>query len=213
MKYIRTYQPKLTIIHSTVPPYTTSKITSSNNFSLIVHSPVRGMHNDMLKDLKRYIKFIGPTTPKSAIEAKKHLEEIGFVIKVLSNASETELGKLLETSYVGGMIALWQEMERISRNLGINFVKSSEILRDTDAIRQDRPMWYPDEIGGHCIMPNIILLLESCRNYNVHSFIFPEVCQSNAKIQIERMHRNPILEKTIDDMKELFKKSRKSRNG
>jgi UDP-N-acetyl-D-mannosaminuronate dehydrogenase len=211
IEYVRKYQPKLTIIHSTVPPNTTAGIATSlwqENFPLMVHSPVRGMHNDMYQDLAMYVKFIGPTCPRAAVEAKKHLQQIGFTTKVLGSAEETELGKLFETTYAAGMIAIWQEMERVSRTLGIDFVNATEIVRDTDDIRKDRPMWYPDVIGGHCLIPNLELLMDAVEKHRPKpsTVLLLNIWRSNHLTKA-----TPPPEETLEKMKELFKKSRKVR--
>jgi UDP-N-acetyl-D-mannosaminuronate dehydrogenase len=211
IEYIRKYQPRLTIIHSTVPPNTTSGIASSlwqENFPLIVHSPVRGMHNDMYQDLSMYVKFIGPTCPRAAIESKKHLQQIGFTTKVLASAEETELGKLFETTYTAGMIAIWQEMERICRTMNIDFVNATEIVRDTDNVRQDRPMWYPDKIGGHCLIPNLQLLMDATEKHRPKpsTVLLINIWRSNLLTE-----DFPPSKETLEKMRELFKKSRRVR--
>lgn len=209
--YIRKYQPKLTIIHSTVPPETTKKIYQTlwqENFPLIVHSPIRGLHVTMYEDLFKYTKYIGPTSPRAAIEAKKHLEKIGFRTKVMGSAEETELGKLFETSVYGAEIAIWQEMERIARAMDIDFVNATDFVRDTDEVRGDRPMFYPDVIGGHCVIPNFELLMKAsdqCRPKPA-MVVFLNAWRSNFLAKT-----SPAPKETIDRMKELFRKSRKCR--
>jgi hypothetical protein len=209
--YIRRFKPKLTIIHSTVPPETTRKIFETlwqEDFPLIIHSPIRGIHATMYEDLLRYTKYIGPTSPEAAEVADEHLKKIGFRTKIMDSAEETELGKLFETSVYGAEIAIWQEMERIARAMKIDFVNATDFVRDTDEVRGDRPMFYPDVIGGHCVIPNFELLLDAankCRP-KPSMVVFLNAWHSNFLAQI-----SPAPKETIDKMKELFRKSRKCR--
>ena len=68
--YIEIYQPKYTVIHSTVP------IGTSNQCEAF-HSPVRGMHPNMEKGLKTFIKYLAPKDNF----LKKYFEDAGIKIK------------------------------------------------------------------------------------------------------------------------------------
>jgi UDP-glucose 6-dehydrogenase len=58
------------------------------------------------------------------------------------------------------MIACFQEMHRISNRVGADFADVVDFIEDTHRIRSDRPVMFPDVIGGHCLIPNVELLLE-----------------------------------------------------
>jgi len=163
LDYIKKFEPKLTIIESTVAPGTTNKIHALSK-SLVVHSPVRGVHKTletMKKDILFWSKYVGGTTKESTEVAKKHFEKLGLKVKVLKGAVETELAKLFETTYRAWMIACFQEMHRISRHFGASFDEVVDILEDIHRARFNKPLHYPDVIGGHCLIPNTELLLES----------------------------------------------------
>lgn len=59
------------------------------------------------------------------------------------------------------MIACFQEMHRISRAFDADFNETVDFLEDTHRVRFDRPVMYPGVIGGHCLIPNTELLLDS----------------------------------------------------
>jgi len=161
--YAKQFKPKLLIINSTVPPGTTKKIYEQCN-CLVAHSPVRGVHKSskyMKWELKRWAKYIGGSEPKAAEAARKHFEKLGLKTKVLKSCLETELAKLFETTYRAWMIACFQEMHRISKSFGADFENVVDFLEDTDRVRHDRPVMFPDIIGGHCLIPNTELLLKS----------------------------------------------------
>jgi len=160
---VRQFRPELTIINSTVPPGTTEKVYTISG-GCMVHSPVRGMHKSR-EGMKRYllflIKYIGGVDEESVRLARKHFEDLGLKTKVLNSPVETELAKLFETTYRAWMIACFQEMHRISRRFGADFDDVADFLEDDHRIRFDRPIHFPGVIGGHCLIPNIELLLKS----------------------------------------------------
>jgi len=163
LNYIRKFEPKLTIIESTVPPETTQRIYEISK-SPIAHSPVRGMHKTletMKRDILFWSKYVGGATKEASDAARKHFEKLGLEVKVLSSSLETELAKLFETAYRAWMIACFQEMHRISRRFGADFDEVVDMLEDIHRVRFNKPLHYPDVIGGHCLIPNVELLLRS----------------------------------------------------
>lgn len=161
--YVRRFRPELTIINSTVPPGTTEKVYKLSGGHM-VHSPVRGMHKSrksMKRDLLFWTKYIGGVDEKSAELARGHFEEFGLKTKILAGPVETEVAKLFETTYRAWMIACFQEMHRISRRFSADFDQVTDFLEDDHRVRFDRPIHFPGVIGGHCLIPNAKLLLES----------------------------------------------------
>jgi UDP-N-acetyl-D-mannosaminuronate dehydrogenase len=163
--YVGRFKPKLVIINSTVAPGTTAEIYRRINGScLVAHSPVRGVHKGveyMKWELKRWTKYVGGVNEESAEKAKEHFEKLGLKTKVLKGCLETELAKLFETTYRAWMIVCFQEMHRISRHFGADFDSVVDFIEDTHLVRLDRPVMFPGVIGGHCIIPNVKLLLKA----------------------------------------------------
>jgi UDP-N-acetyl-D-mannosaminuronate dehydrogenase len=161
--YIKEFKPKLTIIDSTVAPGTTMKIAQKCN-CLVAHSPSRGVHKSaehMKWEMRRWTKYVGGANPKAAKAARAHFEKMGLKVKVLKSCTETELAKLFETTYRAWMIACFQEMHRISKAFGADFNETVDFIEDTHRLRFDRPVMFPDVIGGHCLIPNTELLLKA----------------------------------------------------
>ena len=161
VEYINLYKPALTIINSTVRPKTTQKIFSITK-APIVHSPVRGRHPQLKEGILKFVKFIGSVDSKAGKIAKQHFEELGVKAEAMSSPVETEVGKLLETSYYAVNIAFHQEMDRICDYYGADFKQSVTRFNETCTMDRDhkvpRPIMYPGFIGGHCVIPNIYLL-------------------------------------------------------
>lgn len=178
VEYVNRFKPRLTIIESTVPPGTTWNVYKSTKGPL-AHSPIRGIHlsvENMKRELKSWTKYVGGVDSESTNLARVHFEKIGLKVEVLKSHRETELAKLFNTTYRALMIAWFQEMHRISRAFRADFDEIVGFLEDTHRIRLDRPIFFPSVIGGHCLIPNARLLLES---YN--SKLVESILESNEK--------------------------------
>src|SRR6266478_9651868 len=155
VEYIRQYQPALTIINSTVAPGTTRSIAVESG-TAVVHSPIRGKHIRMQAEMLHYAKFVGALDQEAGRRAVEHFEGLGMKTELLGSPEATEIAKLTETTYFGLMIAWAQEIERYCVKLGINY---DEVVSFYDEIRFfPRVKYFPGEIGGHCVMPNIDIL-------------------------------------------------------
>ncbi len=166
--YIEKYQPALAIINSTVPIGTTLALYKLCG-GQIAHSPCRGVHKNkeyMIKEFARWAKFVGGATPEAGKAAEEHFALAGLRTVVLANCTDTEFAKLFETTYRTWMIVFFQKMARLARkynsqnpDLEIDFDQTVEFIEDTHRQRHDRPVMFPDAIGGHCLLPNSKLML------------------------------------------------------
>ena len=161
---IKRNNPDLTIIESTVPIKTTESIFKKTR-KPIVHSPVRGFHESMIDDLRKFVKFVGPVKKEFAKKAKEYYATLGINIQELTSSRETELGKLLDTTYYALCIAWHQEMERFCKKYNLVFDEAVTLFNKTynegylkTKPNVIRPVLTPGFIGGHCLMPNIALL-------------------------------------------------------
>ncbi|MDP3015297.1 MAG: hypothetical protein Q8N28_02710 [bacterium] len=158
--YIKEYNPKLVIIHSTIPVGTTQKISS-----FAVHSPVRGVHPRLEKGIKTFVKYFGGEKAK---EAARYFSKIGIKTKRFKKSETTELLKILDTTYYGWNIIFAKEVKRISDKLKLDFDEAytianqdyNEGYRKLGKLNVIRPILraMSGKIGGHCIIPNCDLL-------------------------------------------------------
>jgi UDP-N-acetyl-D-mannosaminuronate dehydrogenase len=154
-RYIQRFNPRLTVIHSTVAVGTTRAVAERTG-AKVVNSPVRGKHIRMAADLLHYDKFVGGIDAESAQKATQHFESVGMKTRILSSPEATELAKLTETTYFGLIIAWAQEVERYCDQLGLNY---DEIVSVYDEVPFFPPVkYFPGVIGGHCVMSNIDIL-------------------------------------------------------
>jgi UDP-N-acetyl-D-mannosaminuronate dehydrogenase len=155
VEYIYQYRPALTVINSTVAPGTTRSIAVESG-TAIVNSPVRGKHARMQEELLHYTKFVGALDPRSGQRAVEHYEGIGMKAKLLASPEASEIAKLTETTYFGLLIAWAQEVERYCTKLGANYDEVVSFYNEIKFFPQEK--YFPGEIGGHCVMPNIAIL-------------------------------------------------------
>jgi UDP-N-acetyl-D-mannosaminuronate dehydrogenase len=140
-----------------VAPGTTRSIAVESG-TAVVNSPVRGKHDRMQAQMLHYAKFVGALDQQSGQRAVEHFEGLGMKTKLLGSPEATEIAKLTETTYFGLMIAWAQEIERYCVKLGVNY---DEVVSFYDEIKFFPPVkYFPGVIGGHCVMPNIDILLQ-----------------------------------------------------
>ncbi len=164
---IKKINPKLAIIHSTTAPGTTKELASKFP-GRVVHSPIRGIHPNLYKGIKTFVKFIGADDKKAGLMAKKHLEWLGIKTKLLPSSIASELGKVFDTSYYGVCIAWHGEMKKICDLLKVDFDQSVTDFNNTynEGYKKlgmgnvVRPVLCPPQgyIGGHCVIPNAKIL-------------------------------------------------------
>lgn len=162
-EYIALYQPKLTIIHSTVPPGTTRKLGAG-----VVHSPVNGKHPRLEQSILTFKKFVGGNDVFSTYEASLYLTKAGMKTQVLSSSVASELGKVGCTRRYGISIVEMKEFAKECDRLGVPFHEAytmwnnnyNEGYQQLGNQEYFRPILRPLDgpIGGHCVIPNLDLL-------------------------------------------------------
>lgn len=159
------FNPKIVVIHSTVSPYTTKKIQSSIDIP-IIYSATRGVHRQMLNDLKRYTKFyaIDKKAPKSqwtSSEFSKLMKKCGVKTKKMKDPLTLELAKIIvDTSYYGWLINYAQLSNLLAIKYGVDYDEMWSFSDEIHKFLGNRPKMYPGFIGGHCVIPNLELIKE-----------------------------------------------------
>ena len=160
-------RPGVTIVHSTVAPGTTKKLSDGIG-RMVVHSPVRGIHPHLYEGIKTFVKYIGVDNEEAGELAKKHLEGLGIQAKIMMPSVTTEVGKLFSTTYYGLCIAWHGEMKKICDELGVSFEQAATDFNKTynegytklgkENVVRPTLIAPEDGIGGHCIVQNVDLL-------------------------------------------------------
>jgi len=198
INYIALLNPRLVIIHSSIPPGTTRLIQSKVN-SKVAYSPVRGKHPNLYEHLRFWTKWVSAVDRAGVELARRHLEEAGFKVRVAENPESLELAKLWETVYRAAMIACWQEIHRISRKFGADIRVVAEFVKEVHEVLGDRPLYYPDVIGGHCLIPNTKILAEL-----VESDLLAFILRSN-ELRSKEV-KDPEIAEEVNALKEIWKR-------
>jgi UDP-N-acetyl-D-mannosaminuronate dehydrogenase len=194
--YADDLEAKMVIIHSTVAPGTT-RLIQSRTSAQIAYSPVRGRHPNLKEHLKFWTKWVSAVDGKALESAKDHLEHAGFRVRVAPDPESLELAKLWETVYRAAMIACWQEVHRIARMFKADIGVVAEFVSEVHEVLRDRPVYYPDFIGGHCLIPNTRILHEI-----TGSDLLEFILQSNEK-RAEEM-RDESIAKEVEKVKRIW---------
>jgi hypothetical protein len=176
--YIKSFKPKITVINSTIPVGLTRHMdpvlgvreycAALTGFDFkIVHSPVRGRHFDLVHQLKMYKKFVGAIDEKVGREVAAHFWRAGIPSMYVGMPEITELGKLLDTTYYGAILAIHQEFSRLCDAAGVSMAEAFNIWNQdaNDNFKKIdgcdclvKPTLSPGFIGEHCVIPNLHLL-------------------------------------------------------
>lgn len=156
VSYIEKYKPTLTIINSTIG-VGTSRTVQDRVSSPIVYSPVRGKHANMEQEMLQYKKFVAGFDLQSITLATEHFAHAGFPIDTFRTPEIAELSKLMETTWFGVLIGWAQEVERFAARCGGSYEEVNKFMKEVAYLPSNI---FPGHIGGHCVMPNIAILLE-----------------------------------------------------
>ena len=163
IKLEKKFKPKGIVIHSTISPNTTKKLQDKLSVP-IVYSATRGVHERMLKDLKRYTKFfsIDSSAPNSKWASKtfeNRMKKCGVKSKKMSEPTTLELAKIVvDTSYFGWLINYAQISKIISDKYNVDFDEMWSFSDEIHKFLKNRPKMFPGFIGGHCVIPNLQLI-------------------------------------------------------
>lgn len=159
--YIKLYQVKYVVVHSTVPLGTCDP-------EGWVHSPVRGIHPNLEEGIRTFTKYFGGI---KAAEVAQVFIDLGIESVITTQAATTEALKLWDTTQYGVMIALEKEIHAYCDRHGLDF---SIVYKDANRTYNDgytklgkgnvvRPyLQHMDgPIGGHCVIPNATILNNS----------------------------------------------------
>ena len=181
IKEIKRTNARLTIIHSTVPPYTTKEIRGRVNKDkedkvAVVHSPIRGVHPDLARSIKTFRKYIGVENHRDAKMALEHFRLMGLKrTGIRKPAVITEINKLISTTYYGVCIAYTDYVQKVLEKYKVDFETFEKFnesynkgYRRMRMRKVCRPTLYPPQgkISGHCITQNA-KLLQKCLDHKL----------------------------------------------
>jgi len=155
--YQEEYKPKYTVIHSTVPVGTSRECNA-------IHSPVIGVHPHLGKSLMTFVKYIAG---EEASEVADYFRKAGMKVYLFNNPEETELMKILSTTYYATMIEYVKEVKELCDKNNVPFAdwtlwndNYNKGYKELGYNEYTRPNLVPimTAQGGHCTIPNTQLL-------------------------------------------------------
>lgn len=167
--YAKEYNPKLLIVNSTVPLGITNKVKKATRLPT-VHSPIRGVHPNLYEGIKTFTKIVGGISKDTKL-ASEHFTSIGLKTVIYNSAKESELAKVLCTTYYGWNILFAKQVALMCKKYGLEY---NNVYKDFNQSYNEgyaklgksnvvRPVLTPPEgpIGGHCVGNNFELLPKS----------------------------------------------------
>lgn len=165
-EYIKTFEPQITIIHSTVEIGTTRKING-----LKVNSPIRGRHKELHIGLRQYCLCYGYEKKEEMILAdkcfKRHIREVTSV----NGYETTEAAKLLSLLQYAVNIEFARYANSVCKSNDIDYdvaVKGYTHSYNSGVRNIDNPGLVKTildppkgKIGGHCVLPACNILSKS----------------------------------------------------
>lgn len=163
--YVEKYNPNLTIVYSTTPIGTCEKIGAH-----IVHSPVEGRHPHLEESIMLAPRWVGCEDTVALRLAVEFWTRHTKKVRTLRSSVFTEFLKLRSTAKYGVNLAWADHEAKIAGLLGLNFKAVKEFDEDYNELYRD--LGYGDMIaryildppngyiGGHCVVPNAVLLDE-----------------------------------------------------
>ena len=156
--YQQKYNPKYTVVHSTVPVGTSSRLNA-------IHSPIRGLHPNLESGIRTFVKFIGG---EHASEVADYFRRVGLRVCLFEKAETTEALKLFDTLQYGISIEIAKEVYKFCQDNSLNFHEVYTLGNQTynegyanlGHPEFIRPVLQPimKKVGGHCILNNAKLL-------------------------------------------------------
>ena len=103
----------------------------------------------------RYKKFVGAVYQDAQQRAMDHFSQAGFRTAAFRSPELAEISKLMETTYLGILVAWAQEVERFAAQCNGSFEEVLAFIEEIDFLPSHI---FPGYIGGHCVIPNIAIL-------------------------------------------------------
>lgn len=168
-KYVEKFRPKVVVIHSTVVIGKTWSLEALVT-PPVVHSPIRGQHPDLSGGIKTFRKFFSGSDIEAVEYVMERFELAGIACEAMGGGTKaTEIAKLACTFRYGLNIAGTQMVERLCKKYGVRFDEVYNAWEESyndgyHALGMDhvrRPILFPGIIGGHCVVPNLLLLAKT----------------------------------------------------
>jgi hypothetical protein len=152
-EYQELFQPKFTVVHSTVEPGTCRKLGA-------IHSPVIGQHPNLEDGIRTFPKMIAG---EQASEVADYFRRAGIKVYLCKNQEDTELMKVLDTTFYAMCVEYTKDVKKQCDKFGVPFELWTLWTNNYNIGYNKlghpeftRPNLVPimKKQGGHCTIPN-----------------------------------------------------------
>ncbi len=178
----------LVVLESTSPPLTTKQVVQpiletsglkAGKDFLLAYSPERVLPGQILKELVENARVIGGIDDASALAGKALYSLFVKGEIILTDATTSEMVKLMENTYRDVNIAIANEFSRLAARFEVDVWEAVEIANRHPRVKILSP---GPGVGGHCISvdpwflveaaPDITPLIHTARDVNDHQPAF-----------------------------------------
>ena len=179
------------LIHSTIGQGCTDRLQSDFPGLICVHSPVRGVHPNLVEGLLAFEKYVGISDfyweDQATVKRITHHIESLKMKPVVCRAKESELAKIVSTTLYGINIAAITDVSRLCEEMDCDFEKvftrwqtgynaGYTYLGKPNVCRPVlTPVPFNEEgrqvIGGHCVLPNCVILRDQMGETSMSEFV------------------------------------------
>jgi hypothetical protein len=184
--YIKEYHPSLVVVNTSCEVGLTRKVYDLTRVPM-AHIPVRGVHPNIDRGIKTFVNAIGPVDKLSGKLAEEYLDFLGIKHETFNNPEETEMAKLLDTSYYGWNILFAKQVLELCNEYKLNFdnvyARFNQTYNEgyTQLNKKNviRPVLIPpqifnkriglkdNKINGHCVRTNLEILSGMKKSKNI----------------------------------------------
>ena len=176
-EYIKRYTPNLVVVNTSCGVGSTRRLHDIVKVPM-VHIPVRGVHPNIDKGIRTFVNAIGPMDGLSGKLAEEYLDLLGIRHETFNSPEETEMAKILDTSYYGWNILFAKQVLELCQEYGLEF--ENVYTRFNQSYNEGytqlgkpnviRPVLTPPQIfnkrigipnnriNGHCVRTNLEIL-------------------------------------------------------
>jgi len=202
-RYLKLFKPKVIIIHSTIKVGTTQKIIKETRLKTIVHSPIRGQHNNLAYSIKLFSKFIGVDNPNYKFENRnlyrflqKYFQKIDIHTVIYKDSRSTELSKMLCLFQYGMHNIVANEAQNICNKFKLDYNKVVLFWNETYNQGYDTLRLEPKDYHRPLLIPSMKHGWGEHRIYDVNKMLYEQT-------------KNPMIKNILKyGQKEIIKKGK-----
>ncbi len=171
----------LYVIKSTVPSGTTRSLMDKYHIH-ICHNPEFLVERMALESvIHPSMIVIGQCCPAHGEILKKFYAPMGVPIAV-SQPTVTETVKLTLNSYLSTLISFWNEVDKISRALGISAKDVAEIVKLNPRVSAYGTEFFGSPFGGKCLPKDLDQYIEVARRAGADVSLFEAIREFNKSV-------------------------------